>query len=104
MEQFQISEEQRYKNARKKAKEIREFYYHLTAYCIIIPIIITINLVFVPDFHWFWFSAFGWGTGLAIHGCTAFGYFPFFGKDWEERKIREFMEQDKQRKNNHSIK
>jgi hypothetical protein len=102
MEEFRLTEEQRYQKAKKKAKEIREFYYHLTAYCVIIPIIITINLVFVPEFHWFWFTVFGWGTGLTIHALSTFGFVPFLGQDWEERKIREIMEKERQRKNNFS--
>lgn len=99
MEPFQFSEQQRYERAKKKAKEIRDFYYHLVCYCVVIPTIVVINLAFVPEFHWFWFTIFGWGTGLVIHGINAFGFVPFLGKDWEERKIREIMEKQKQQNN-----
>jgi hypothetical protein len=33
---------------------------------------------------------FGWGLGLVIQSFKAFGY----GSNWEERKIREIMEND----------
>jgi len=29
----------------------------------------------------------------------AFNYMPFLGKDWEERKIKEFMDKEKENKN-----
>ena len=36
----------------------------------------------------------GWGIGIVIHGLTTFP-FGIFGKEWEERKIKEYMEKDK---------
>jgi hypothetical protein len=37
----------------------------------------------------------GWGFGLLIHGMEAFGYNPLWGKNWEEKKIKELMDNDK---------
>jgi hypothetical protein len=36
----------------------------------------------------------GWGIGLAFHGMKVFNYTPLLGKNWEERKLKEFMEQE----------
>ncbi|AST01282.1 hypothetical protein BT10792_02380 [Bacillus thuringiensis] len=36
----------------------------------------------------------GWGIGIVIHGLTTFPV-GIFGKEWEERKIKEYMEKDK---------
>ncbi|WP_116787291.1 2TM domain-containing protein [Flavobacterium psychrotrophum] len=88
------NEQDAYKRARKKVREIKGFYINVVCYCTIIPILIYVNLTFVPEFHWFWFSALGWGTGLMFHGFSAFGIVPGFSKDWEERKLREFMEKE----------
>ena len=88
-----------YERARKKVKEIKGFYINLACYCIVIPVLIFINLKFTPDYYWFLFSAIGWGSGLVIHGLGVFGYLPFMSKNWEERKIREFMDDDKKKKN-----
>ena len=38
----------------------------------------------------------GWGIGLIAHGANTFG----IGKDWEEKKIRQLMEQEKKSKIN----
>jgi len=40
-------------------------------------------------------TAFFWGIGLAFHAYGVFGKHLLFSKDWEERKIKEFMEKDK---------
>ncbi len=45
---------------------------------------------------WFLWAAFGWGIGLAFKAVKVFGLNPFLSRDWEERKIREFMEEDEQ--------
>lgn len=88
-----------YLRAKKKAREIRDFYINISLFCLFIPIIIAINLYYVPDFHWFWFSILGWGTGVTVHGLTVFGLSPLFGKNWEERKIQQFMNEEKQKEN-----
>ena len=93
-------EEQSYRRAKKKAKEIKSFYYNLTCYCIVIPILIFVNLTYSPQVLWFFFSMIGWGAGVTLHGMQAFGYTPFLGKDWEERKFRELWEKEQQRKSN----
>jgi two-component system, LytTR family, sensor kinase len=90
-------ESNKYLRAVERVHDIKEFYGSLISYCIVIPILIFINLRYVPHFQWFWFPMFGWGIGLVFHGFKAFSYNPFLGKDWEERKIKEYMEnEDKQ--------
>ena len=86
-----------YERAKKRVKEIRSFYYNLTCYCLVIPTLIFINLTFTPEFYWFPFSMGGWGIGLAIHAMAAFDIMPFFNRDWEERKMREILEKEKQK-------
>ncbi len=95
MKNFIDSEEYQYQKARKRAKEIRGFYYNLLSYCIIIPFIIGINLIYVPEFHFFWFSMVGWGTGVILHGMDVFGYNPFMRKNWEEKKLQQLLEKDR---------
>lgn len=100
METDKFEQNREYRKARKQARELRGFYIHLMIYCVMIPFLIAINLVFVPDFYWFPFSVFGWGTGLLFHWMEVKKYTPFLGKGWEERKIREFMEEEKNKYDN----
>ncbi|MBV8327067.1 2TM domain-containing protein [Chryseobacterium sp.] len=80
-----------YKRAQKRVKEIKGFYTNLIAYCIIIPFLIFINLTTEPYSHWFWYPALGWGIALAFRAFRIFG----IGESWQEKKIREIMDQQK---------
>ncbi len=84
-----------YVRAKRRVTELKAFYANLVSYCCVIPFLIFINLRFSPHFHWFWFSTIGWGFGLTMHAFKAFGY----GSNWEERKIREIMEKEINKKN-----
>jgi sensor histidine kinase YesM len=79
-----------YNKARRRVTELKEFYGNLTSYCIVIPILIFINLKTSPNFHWFWFSAFGWGFGLCMHAFKVFG----FSSRWEENQVKKIMEKN----------
>ena len=35
-----------------------------------------------------------WGIGLAVHALNVFSLNPFFNKEWEQRKIQQFMNED----------
>ncbi|OCA69373.1 histidine kinase [Chryseobacterium artocarpi] len=82
-----------YKKAQKRVKELKDFYMNLISYCIVIPFLIFINLFTRSSFHWFWFPVFGWGIGLASHAFQVFGV----GESWQEKKIREIMNKQKNR-------
>src|SRR5690606_11609757 len=86
-------EEKRFQKAKEKVKALKEFYGNLTAYCIIIPALWWLNYV-TTDFIWAIFPTLGWGFGVLVHGMEAYGYNPLWGKRWEERKVREFMERE----------
>jgi len=83
-------EKRKYRKARKRVQELKGFYISLVAYCVVIPFLIFINYSTHWGFQWFWFPLFGWGLGLTIQAFHVFGY----GKDWEERKIKEIMDRD----------
>ena len=87
-------EDKRYEKAKERVEAIKGFYGNLASYCIVIPILIFINYNSGTDFPWAIFPAIGWGFGLTAHGLEAFGYNLFFGKNWEEKKMREFMDDD----------
>ncbi len=89
-----MMENEKYLRAKKRVEQLKEFYGSIIAYVLVIPFLIFINLRTSPNFHWFWFPMFGWALGITIHGFKTFGY----GSNWEERKIREIMEKEKNQK------
>ena len=86
-------EDKRYLKAKDKVERIKGFYSNLISYLIVIPILAIINYN-TTGFPWVIFPALGWGFGVIMHGMEAYGYNPLMGKDWEERKIREFMNKE----------
>lgn len=90
-------EYKRYEQAKKQVKEIKDFYSHLITYICVISFLVFINLKYTPNHLWFYWPMLGWGVGLLFHGLRAFD-FTFMSRGWEEKKIREFMEEEK--KNN----
>ena len=97
MEEFNAQYE-RYQRAQKQVNEIKSFYGNLVAYILANGFMLYINLRYSPEYLWFFWPLLGWGLGLLFHGMKAFNYTPFLGKDWEERKLKEFMEKEKQNK------
>ncbi|MFY0631289.1 MAG: 2TM domain-containing protein [Flavobacteriaceae bacterium] len=102
------TKEQQYLKAKKRVKDIKGFYSHLTVYIIVnifISGIIIYGLTYDgnDDFSDA-LSNFGvystwlfWGIGLFFHWLGVFGFKNIIGKSWEERKIRELMEEDDER-------
>ncbi|SIQ06971.1 2TM domain-containing protein [Chryseobacterium sp. RU37D] len=79
-----------YERATKRVKELKGFYGNLTSYCLVIPFLIVLNILTDSSHLWFFWPMLGWGIGLAVHGINTFG----IGRDWEERKIKELMEEE----------
>ena len=86
------TEEQKYIRAKRTVEKLKEFYANLIAYLVVIPFLIFVNLQVSPGFHWFWFPMLGWGIGVLFHGFSVYNNNIFFGKEWEERKIKEYMD------------
>lgn len=86
----------RYFKAKKRVEEIKGFYGNLIAYIVVNLGLLILNLVTSPEVLWFFWPLFGWGLGVFFHGMKVFNYMPFLGKDWEEQKIKEFMEKEKE--------
>ena len=90
-------QDDKFKRAKKRVDEIKGFYIHSTVYTVV-NIFILINIALRTDSFWFWghfVTPVFWGVGLLFHGLHTFKYNPFFGRGWEERQIRKFMEEDK---------
>jgi hypothetical protein len=90
-------EDKRYLKAKERVQAIKGFYSNVLSYVIVIPILAYINYR-TTDFPWVIFPMLGWGFGILAHGMEAYGYSPFTGRRWEERKIRELMEKEESKK------
>jgi hypothetical protein len=95
------SPDARYDIAFKRVKRIKGFYIHLLVYVLVNAFLIISSYIHIQHadstiFNWETFStAFFWGIGLLAHGVSVFGGNIFFGSKWEENKIQEFMDKEK---------
>lgn len=92
--------EERYEDAQKRVSRLKGFYTHLMAYVLVNILIVFLNISNLKQGESYFqfenfFTAFFWGIGLLAHGVSVFGHHLIFGKGWEERKIKEYMEREK---------
>ncbi|WP_438962010.1 2TM domain-containing protein [Nonlabens sp.] len=86
--------DQAYEKAKKKVEKIKAFYGHLMTFMIVNLIILAAVLFWNGDFIFFFIvSVCGWGIGLFAHALNVFQWNPFMGKDWEQRKLQEILEE-----------
>lgn len=102
MENYDVNKKKR---AKRRIEELKGFYVHLVIF-VVINLSISINKILrniqYGETFWdaFWdFGTFAvwifWGVGLIFHASKTFNYNPFFSKEWEEKQIKKFMEEDR---------
>jgi uncharacterized integral membrane protein len=94
------SDQIRYEEAVKKVKKLKGFYTHAIVYLVINIMLVIVNVQNLePGESYFQFknfiTAFFWGIGLLAHAMGTFIPYFILGKDWEERKINQLMEQER---------
>ena len=82
----------RYDEAQRYARDLRAFYSHAFAYVLVNAGLFALNLLTSPGRWWFFYPMLGWGVGLAAHGMSVFAFGGWLGGDWEQRKIREYLD------------
>ena len=101
----------KYLRAKKRVEKIKGFYVHLSVYIVVnifISGIIIYGLTNDEDrvfgeviTHFGVYSTWiFWGIGMFFHWLGVFGFNSFFGKNWEEKKLKQLMkeDEDKQRR------
>ena len=87
--------EDNYLLAKKRVKKLKGFYIHFAVY-IVVNTFISANIIISNIYeNGGTFNEAFWNFGtFAIHAFNVFGLPFLFGKDWEERKIKKYMEED----------
>nr|WP_321228453.1 2TM domain-containing protein [uncultured Psychroserpens sp.] len=99
METNEFLHKERYRLAAKRVKRIKGFYTHLLIYIIVNLVFVYINIQNLSEgesyFQWRNFITFSfWGIGLLSHAGSVFLPSLIFGKNWEEKKIKDLMDKD----------
>ena len=91
-------EELKYQEAQRKVKKIKSFYTHLIVFILVNSYVVIKKLQHIDEndtiLDAFKLPLF-WGIGLVFHGMKTFDLLPFLGKDWEDRKVKEMMDKEK---------
>lgn len=95
--------ELQYVEAIARVKKIKGFYIHLIVYLVVNIMIVVVNFQDLKVGESYFkienfFTAFFWGIGLTSHAFSTFLPNWIFGKNWEEKKIKELMEKEKNEK------
>ena len=102
--------ERKYLQAKSRVEKLKAFYTHLTVYIVVNVAISTFKIIrnlrngetfqeaiFDLSFSGIWLL---WGIALAIHAFSVFGLPFILGDNWEEEKIKQFMEEEERNKFN----
>ena len=110
MMQTNYNEEQKYILAKKRVEKIKGFYIHLSVY-IIVNIFLSSMIIYGLSTDsdgeytlWEAFTHIGvystwffWGIGIFFHWMGVFGFKSFISKNWEEKTIKELMDEEDKR-------
>lgn len=87
--------ETKYIRAQDRVAKLKRFYGRIFRGLLAIVITGAINY-YLNEWRnpWFLWVVFGVGLGLSLKAFKLFGINLLFGKNWEERKVREIMDKD----------
>ncbi len=105
---MRTKEHLRYKEARKRIEVLKGFYKHLAVYIVVNFLLISYRFyryssrstdaVNEDFYNWIDWNVFGtaifWGIGLAIHGLYVYQFKIGFIRNWEQRKMEQFMKEE----------
>ncbi|NJB72094.1 hypothetical protein GGR42_002585 [Saonia flava] len=83
-------ENAKYLRAKKKVTALKGFYTHTFVIAVVMPFLLFINYKTYWDYQWFWYPLVSGILSVIIHGLVLMGN----NSNWEERKIREYMDKD----------
>lgn len=85
-----MQERDAYEAARRRVEAKLGFYIHLVVYLAVNTLLVALNLMYSPQYLWFFWPLFGWGIGICFH---ALGIFVFpSGSPVKERMIQRELE------------
>ncbi|GAH90967.1 unnamed protein product [marine sediment metagenome] len=89
-------DERDYQRAKKRVEAIRGFWGHFITYLVVNVILFIIDLFTTPGEWWFYWALGGWGIAIILHAISVFVTGKFQGKKWEEAKIKEVLDKEKE--------
>ena len=93
-----MRDSEEYLIAKKKVENLKGFYIHLTVYITVNILLFATNYLTYDGYWWFIFPLLGWGIGITIHGVTTYLDYNRRSLNWQEKKIKEYMDRNNREK------
>ena len=84
------------KGPKKRVNQLKGFYTSLIVYIVVIIFLAIVNYLTSPGIGWFLIVAFIWGIFVVAQGISVYRKRGLFSKEWEDKKIKEYMKQDEE--------
>ena len=89
---------------RRHVHRLADFYRHLCVYLLVNAALWAFNAWTIYNITgkanaWMWWAVWPmlwWGIGVFVHGLSVTPFWNFFSQDWENRKVKEMMQKEKQ--------
>jgi hypothetical protein len=85
-------DDERLARARSRVAALKGFYVHLLVFALVLAALFLINLATGGPW-WVLWVLLGWGIGVIAHAATVFGQASRAIAEWEERKLRQFLDE-----------
>ena len=85
-----LTEAERRERAIRRVAAIKGFYVHFAVYLVVIAGLIVVDALTGSNW-WVQWVILGWGIGVAAHAVAVFGRASKYVSDWEDRKIKQLM-------------
>ncbi|ADY30333.1 MULTISPECIES: 2TM domain-containing protein [Cellulophaga] len=87
----------KYTRAKERVKDEKEFYNKVISSVFTIAIVASINY-YLNEFSnpWFLWVVLGLSISLIFKAIKVFSFFPFMGRDWEQKKINQLMKEEEE--------
>jgi hypothetical protein len=83
---------ERLAQAKRRLAALKGFYTHLFVFAVVLAGLTIINLATGGPW-WVLWVLLGWGIGVIAHALTVFGRASRLVAGWEERKLKQFMDE-----------
>jgi membrane glycosyltransferase len=83
------------KEARRYVRRLGNFYRLCLVAALVVTLTGVINYLTSPHRLWFLWVAFGFAVALAFNALDTFGRRLWLNRDWEDRKIREYLDRSR---------
>ena len=87
-----MDDQQRLEAATHQVARLKGFYIHAAIFVLVMAGLTGLNL-WLGAPYWVAWVFLGWGLGLAGHALAVFGHRLGFVSGWEDRKIKQLMDQ-----------